>query len=114
MPPCKELRTLFGWRGRTALRSGDWGEHLLHEHRSFIEEDSVRLAFNHLVGHADVLQGFDCEARMHGAIRVFRYTDRSTKRIPYGFIVNRKSLLFYVRRPEIGRASCRERVYSSV
>ena len=99
MPPCKELRTLFGWRGRTALRSGDWGEHLLHEHRSFIEEDSVRLAFNHLVGHADVLQGFDCEARMQGAIRVFRYTDRSTKRIPYGFIVNRKSLLFYVRRP---------------
>jgi len=36
---------------------------------------------------------------MQGAIRVFRYLDQATKRSPYGWIVNRKSLLFYVRRP---------------
>ena len=86
---------------RKCLRSIEWNDRLLQEFIGFIEDPSAREAFHEVVCHAEGLIGFRCEPRMHGVLRTFRYRDATKNRQPFGLIVNRKSLLFYVRKPGI-------------
>lgn len=83
------------------MRSGHWDEALLASHRATISDAAVRSAFDTLVGYAVALTNLACEASMQGEIRVFRFHAVHTRQQPYGCIINRKSLLFYVRRPGI-------------
>ena len=80
------------------MKAPGWDETLLTEHRRYISSESAQRAFDMLVLAAMLLPGFDCSPARHGDIRDFRYKDRLSGEWPFAFIVNRKDLLFYVRK----------------
>jgi putative restriction endonuclease len=80
------------------MKAHDWDEHLLAEHRQFITGAAAQQAFDILVLAALLLPTYECSPARHGDIRDFRYKDRATGEWPFAFIVNRKDLLFYVRK----------------
>jgi len=85
------------------MKSREWDEKLLQEHRSYITDVSAQNAFDVLVEHAIASPSFQCAPGWHGQIRDFAYVDSASEERPYAFIVNRTSLLFYVRRPGLPR-----------
>ncbi len=87
------------------MKAPDWDEHLLTEHRRFIASEPAQQAFDTLVLAALLLPAYDCSPASHGDIRDFRYQDRATGEWPFAFIVNRKDLLFYVRKQGLARVA---------
>jgi hypothetical protein len=71
-------------------------ERLRAEFREWIQTETVRVAFDYLCDHAATLRTCRADLRMQGHMRTMRY--RRGAEWPFGFIVNRESLLFYVRK----------------
>lgn len=84
------------------MRAEGFDGQLLAEHRASIVDEPTRNAFDFLVAHAASLTGYNCRPALKGTVRDFRYFDRANGEQPYAFIVNRGSLLFYVRQPGLG------------
>jgi len=57
-------------------------------------------AFLYLIGLAASDERFRCYGELKGVVRDFRYYDQSGKQ-PFAFIVNKDSLLFYLRAPAV-------------
>lgn len=72
------------------------GLYLLVDHNRKIESQEVADAFFYLVGHGLTLPGWQCTAAQKGFIPDFRYY--LGRKMPYAFIVNENSLLFYLRK----------------
>jgi hypothetical protein len=75
------------------------GLHLLVSHRQKIASKEVVDAFFYLVGHGLSLPGWRRTAVQKGFIPDFRYY--LGRKLPYAFIVNENSLLFYLRKAGI-------------
>jgi hypothetical protein len=56
--------------------------------------------FEYLLAFAESLDGYKCELRRQGYLRTFQYTRAGSW--PYGFIVNKTGVLFYIRKPGQG------------
>jgi hypothetical protein len=69
---------------------------LNEQYEQRIKVREVLQAYRHLRDHAAALEGYRCFPHPHGYIPSFRYLRGSTW--PFGFIVNQKSLLFYIRK----------------
>ena len=80
------------------MKAADFDDALIAEHRAHIAAETAADAYDVLVGAAVASRQFECAPAWHGEIREFRYDDRATKERPFAFIVNRKDLLFYVRK----------------
>ena len=65
----------------------------------YIEVPKVQQAFNLLVGVGVTSKHFQCEARSKGVVRDFRYYCSGEQ--PFALIVNKQSLLFYLRKPAV-------------
>lgn len=85
------------------MKSNDWNEALLAEHRNHITDDGARGAFDALVAKAIEIPTYQCAPGMQGEARIFTYNDPTSKERPFAFIVNRKSTLFYVRKAGLQR-----------
>lgn len=83
------------------MRSVHWDEARLSSHRASIADPAARSAFDTLVLCADAHPTLAFEASMKGEIRVLQFHTLDTGQQPYSCIVNRNSLLFYIRRPGI-------------
>lgn len=81
------------------------GLHLLVSHRQKIGNDAVADAFFYLVGHSLTLPGWTCTAGQKGFIPDFRYYLGG--KLPFAFIVNEGSLLFYLRKAGIAMLGLR-------
>src|SRR5438270_8597519 len=95
-----------GWGNResyAAMKAADWDDAVLAEHRGHLLVPDAQAAFDELADSAAALPAYDCSPGWHGAIRDFRYVDRAGGECPFAFIVNRSDLLFYVRKPGLGR-----------
>jgi hypothetical protein len=74
----------------------------IHEKNlAHIKSRAVRIAYLYLIRVAEKLNGFDCYPTFKGVVRDFRYF--SGDNLPFAFIANQDSLLFYVRKPAIRR-----------
>ena len=71
-------------------------EALLEECSARLAASEAKQAFKYLVEHGSRLQGFKCSLRRQGYLLTYRY--ETSQAWPYGFIVNRSSLLFYFRK----------------
>jgi len=87
------------------MKSDTWDETLLAEHRAHLRRPAAVAAFDALVRAAIELPRYACAPGWHGAIRDFRYDDKSSRERPFAFIVNRSDLLFYVRSSGLQRVS---------
>src|SRR6266850_2464624 len=87
------------------MKAPDWDETLLAEHRRQLTAESAQQAFDTLVLAALLLPPFECGPARQGDIRDFRYKDRATGEWPFAFIVNRRDLLFYVRKQGVRRVA---------
>lgn len=76
---------------------------LLNDYEARIKVREVLQAFRYLLTHASTLEGYTCFPKPHGYIRSFRYMRESAW--PFSFIVNQKSLLFYIRRPGLSHSA---------
>jgi DGQHR domain-containing protein len=85
------------------VRSREWNDKIVGQHRATIRPLDVQEAFDLLVAGAERLSTYQCEAGLHGVIRVFRYHDVASGELPFAFIVNKNSLLFYIRKPGLRR-----------
>jgi len=85
------------------MKAQDYGDDLLRDHRSHLQDSAGLAAFDVLVAVANELPGYRCHPAWHGDIRDFRYIDSASNDWPYAFIVNRHDLLFYVRKPGLSR-----------
>ena len=85
------------------MKADDWDDAVLAEHRAHLLVPDAQAAFDELAVSAAALPAHDCSPGWHGAIRDFRYVDRASGERPFAFIVNRSDLLFYVRKPGLGR-----------
>lgn len=81
------------------MKSGDWDQKLLEEHRGHLNAAGTQIAFDSLIKNALELPTYSCSPGWHGGIRDFRYIHRASGEHRFAFIVNRDSLLFYVRNP---------------
>lgn len=68
---------------------------LLISHLDSIRSPSVREAYLYLTHHAATLRHYECRPQDKGLIKDFRYYQGSEQ--PFAFIVNRDSLLWYIR-----------------
>tara|TARA_R110002095_G_scaffold91551_1_gene79954 strand:- start:465 stop:845 length:381 start_codon:yes stop_codon:yes gene_type:complete len=73
---------------------------LYEEYAEYISLDDVRDAFHILIGGASTLPEFSCHPEAKGEIKDFRYLTVDKKQ-PFAFIINKQSLLFYLREPAI-------------
>lgn len=73
---------------------------LLPEHLQYIADADVRDAFVYFLGLAASEPRFQCYGELKGVIRDFRFLDANGQQL-FSFIVNRESLLFYLRAPAI-------------
>ena len=80
------------------MKTADFNDVLLAEHRAHIAAETAAMAYDVLASAAVASRRFECAPAWHGEIREFRYDDLDTKERPFAFIVNRKDLLFYVRK----------------
>ena len=87
------------------MKAPDWDDALLTDHRRYISVPAAQQAFDALVLAAILLPNYECLPAWHGEIRDFRYKDRATGEWPFAFIVNRKHLLFYVRKQGLARVA---------
>ena len=85
------------------MRSPNWSDRIVERHRATIRPSEVQEAFDSLVANSEQLSGYQCEAGLHGVIRTFRYHDVASGEQPFAFIVNKNSLLFYIRKPGLRR-----------
>src|SRR4051812_34703353 len=88
---------------KSEMRSQNFSDHLLREHRDWIRSEGVRAVFDVLSEHAQSLPGYRCEPRLKGVVRDFRYYTEGGVEQPFAFIVNQSSLLFYIRLPGLER-----------
>ena len=73
---------------------------LIKTFADYIELDSVRAAYYVMLGAVAAHPHLDCYPENKGEIRDFRLY-ASVKKQPFAFIVNKKSLLFYLRKPAL-------------
>ena len=73
------------------------------EFRKYITAPEARKAFDLLIARSAHLREFRCQFKLKGAVRDFRYYDAVSGEQPYSCIINRNSLLFYVRKPGFRR-----------
>ena len=73
---------------------------LYEEYAEAITIDAVRDAFHTMIGAASTMPNFNCYPERKGEIQDFRYFI-SDKKQPFAFIINKQSLLFYLRIPAI-------------
>ena len=66
----------------------------------YIDDEQTEDAFSYIVGLAASLQKYKCYPREKGEVLDFRFEDEANE-IPFAFIVNKRSLLFYFRKPAI-------------
>ena len=85
------------------MRAESWNESLAAELRASISDSEVRDALDELVAYGSSYPGLICEPIMQGVIRTYRFRDTVTNRWPFAFIINRSSLLFYVRLPGLSK-----------
>ena len=85
------------------MRSSDWDDVLLAEHRAHLRVRSARAAFDRMVALAVALPTYECAPGWRGNIREFRYVDRVSGERPFALIVNRADLLLYVRKSGLAR-----------
>ena len=78
-------------------------ETLTDAFRDHIGSDNVRAAFDELAAGAATAGGIRCETRWKGVVRDFRLYDAVSGEQPFAVIVNKASLLFYVRQPGLAR-----------
>ena len=79
------------------MKAADFDEALLREWRDFVTDPNARDAFDTLVSHAAGVPGYDCRPVKQGYLKSFYY-EQPGKR-PFALVVNRNSILFYVRKP---------------
>jgi hypothetical protein len=73
---------------------------LYEEFADFINAPPVRDALHVLIGAASNATNFECYPENKGEIKDFRYYIDEDKQ-PFAFIINKNSLLFYLRHPAI-------------
>ena len=73
---------------------------LIGEFEKIISPDEVRHAYYALIGAAATLPKFDCYPTKGVVVSDFRYYTEGTEEEeqPFAFIINKGSLLFYLRR----------------
>lgn len=65
-----------------------------------IKNIEVFEAYRYLVGAACFLEDYVCKPNRQGVAHDFRYYFKNNpEKFPYSFIINQKSLLFYIREP---------------
>ncbi|NQT57590.1 MAG: hypothetical protein HQ557_01265 [Bacteroidetes bacterium] len=73
---------------------------LIKEHMNYIETESTRNAYSMMLGATASMLSLKCYPQNTGVLKDFRfYTDNDEQ--PFAFIVNKKSLLFYIRLPAV-------------
>lgn len=85
------------------MKAGGFDEGLLEEHRRHLYDATAASAFDVLVSGALAAEGIEGYPAWHGDMRVFHYDDLSARERPFAFIVNRRDLLFYVRKAGFSR-----------
>jgi predicted transcriptional regulator len=80
------------------LYSGD-GE-LIEEFENYIMDENVKKAFQYMAKTSASLSKFTCLPKFKGVIRDFRYFVNEDRQ-PFAFIINKHSLLFYLREPAV-------------
>ena len=78
-------------------------ESLMTRFRDLITDQGARGAFDYVATRAASLPGYRCEPRQKGVVQDFRFYDSLSDEQPFALIVNRTSLLFYVRGPGLRR-----------
>ena len=78
----------------------DKNTHLHDEFVDYIDDANVRDAYHVLLGAAENLIGFHCYPENKGDVRDFRFYTEDEKQ-PFAFIINKNSLLFYLRPPAV-------------
>ncbi len=78
----------------------DKNNQLYSEFAGLIQINEVRDAFNILLGAAASIDKFESYPEQKGVISDFRFYTSDRKQ-PFAFIINNKSLLFYLRPPAI-------------
>ena len=78
---------------------------LLVSHLDSIASPAVREAYLYLTHHAATLREYECRPQAKGLIKDFRYYQSSQQ--PFAFIVNKESLLWYVRPPGLRHPAAR-------
>jgi hypothetical protein len=73
---------------------------LYQKYADYVRIVEVRDAFHTLVGAASSVSNLNCYPEQKGEIQDFRYYSADKKQ-PFSFIINRNSLLFYLRPPAI-------------
>ena len=76
---------------------------LAEEHKRYVTGPGAAAALDLMIRESSRITGLSFYPAWHGKIREFRYDDIASDEQPFAFIVNRKHLLFYIRRPALGR-----------
>ena len=66
----------------------------------YIQNEETRDAYNVMLGSAATMVSLECYPEHTGVLHDFRYYMDSNEQ-PFAFIVNRNSLLFYIRLPAV-------------
>jgi hypothetical protein len=74
---------------------------LLPKYAERIESEPARLAFFMLVGAGCSHPALLCDSKEKGVVLDFRYYTVDGKRQPFAFIINKRSTLFYLRKPAV-------------
>jgi hypothetical protein len=69
---------------------------LQNDYRAFIQSADTLAAFDYLIDHKSRLSEYQCCLKGQGFLRTLRYKNGTSW--PFGFIVNRTSILFYFRK----------------
>jgi transposase-like protein len=85
---------------RDMMRPGEGIDELIEEFESHITDEKVKKAFQYMVETSASLSKFTCLPGFKGFIRGFRYYINEDRQ-PFAFIINKHSLLFYLRGPAV-------------
>jgi hypothetical protein len=73
---------------------------LISEFRNYIRDENVRLAYDILINSSRTHSLLSCNPTEKGIVRDFRFYSTDKKQ-PFAFIINKESLLFYLRLPSV-------------
>jgi hypothetical protein len=73
---------------------------LISAFRNYIRDENVRLAYDILINSSRTHGLLSCNPTEKGVVRDFRFYSADEKQ-PFAFIINKESLLFYLRLPSV-------------
>jgi hypothetical protein len=86
------------------MKSPDWNEELLAEHRAYLRTEDGRQAFDALASLGARLGQYDCAPQRQGESRMLAFDDARSGERPFSCVVNQSDLLFVIRKGGQARA----------